>query len=232
MFGSTFVRRNARTLLPAIGILGTIGAFVACSNDNDIVVPGVTGTVVTFKDSTFDFTTLHTFAIVDSVVHVAPLTGTPLDVTRQFDAVAIAQVRNDLLSRGYVEISNPATVTPDFVVLVSAAATTNFNAFVGFPWFTSFGFSPAFAFGVFDPSWGIVFPWFPVVGTTAFDRGTLLVEIVPTSSVNNTNKTIRAVWAGVATALLNGAVTSDAVTAAINAMFVQSPYLTATPPLQ
>lgn len=118
---------------------------------------------------------------------------------------------------------------PDFVVLVSATATTNYNAFVGYPWFTTWGFySGLSSFNPgFNASWAIVYPWFPVVGTTAFDRGTLLVDLVPTKSVNPTAETVSAAWTGAATAALNGAVTQDVVTASIDKMFQLSPYLTA-----
>jgi hypothetical protein len=213
--------------LPVAGLLGVVGTFAACTDNNDLVVgPVVTGTVVTFKDSTFDFTTLHTFSMPDTVVHLS--TGTLLDVNRAFDATILSQVRSNFLSRGYVEISDPRSVKPDFVVLVATTATTNFNAFSGSPFFTIWGFSGVFSFFTFDSSWTEVFPWFPVVGNTAFDRGTLIVDLIPTSSVNTTNRTIRSAWAGVATALLNGTITGDVITSAINQMFIQSPYLTAT----
>ncbi len=230
MFGSSFVRRNARTLLPVVGLLGAAGSFAACTSDNNLVVPVVTGTVVTFKDSTFNFTTLHTFAIADSVVHLAPLSATPLVVSRQFDALILSDVRNNFLARGYVQISNPSAVKPDFVVLVGATATTSFNAFVGSPFFVFFGFSPALSFFTFDASFTETFPFFSVVGNTAFDQGTLIVDLIPTNSVNPTTRTVRSAWAGVATGLINGVNTADQITSAINQMFIQSPYLTAPGP--
>jgi hypothetical protein len=61
------------------------------------------------------------------------------------------------------------------------------------------------------------------------DTGTLIVDLVPTLSVNPLGKTISSAWAGVAAALLNGTVTATTVTDAINQMFALSPYLTATP---
>jgi hypothetical protein len=209
--------------------------MVACNGDGDlfnVVIPSVVNpTVVTFKDSTFNFTTLHTFAMPDSVIHFNnPVTGTP-DITRAFDAVALNQVRTDLLARGYTQVNAGPGVTPDFTVLVGANSSPGFNAFASFSWFSDWGFFPGWAWFApgFDTSWGIVFPWFPVVGVTAFPRGTLIVTITPSASVNPLDKTIRAVWSGVATAILDGVVTAPVVTGAIDQMFAQSPYLTATP---
>jgi hypothetical protein len=68
-----------------------------------------------------------------------------------------------------------------------------------------------------------------VAGVTAFDRGTLIVTIVPTSSIDQANETIQAAWAGVATGVLNGSITSLTITTAIDKMFALSPYLVATP---
>ena len=184
-----------------------------------------------FKDSTFDFTTLHTFSMPDTVVHFFPISGTQLDVPRQFDATAINQVREDLRARGYIEITN-GSIRPDFVVLVGATATTNYNAFVGYRWFSLLGFLQRL--GVVHPgfstTWGIIYPWFQTVGNTAFAQGTLIVDLIPTASVNTATRNVRSAWAGVATSLLTGGITTVTVAAAVDRMFQLSPYLTATTP--
>ena len=204
----------------------------ACGDKIEVVSPVPVTSVTTFHDSAFNFTTLTTFAMPDSVVHLTPVTGTPLEVTRQFDQVALQQVRQNLLARGYVEDTIPGTQAT-FVVLVGATATTNYNAFVGYPWFTAWGFWPgwtSFTPGGFDNSWTIVYPWFSVVGTTAYDRGTLIVDMIPTLSVNPLDKSIRSAWAGVATSTLaDSSLTASLVQAAIDQMFALSPYLVAGP---
>jgi hypothetical protein len=235
MIGTTGAWRRVQTLMPTVGLVaGLVGVvgITACDDDADFVniIPPAS-VVTTFNDPNFNFATLRTFAMPDTVVHFNPVTGNPIDVPRQFDRAALDQVRQDLLSRGYVQISNPLTVRPDFIVLVGASATQNYNAFVSVPWFGLWGSAPVwgwFAPG-FDTSWGIVYPWFGTVGVTSYDRGTLVVTIVPTASVNPTGKQISAVWAGVATAVLAGQVTSASVQAAINRMFDLSPYLIAGP---
>ncbi len=226
-------RRRAFGLRRTLGLLSGVAvlAGIGCSDNGNLVGVISSGIVTTFKDSNFNFTTLHTFAMPDTVAHLVPITGTPLPITGQFDAVALNQVRADLLARGYTDVSNTPGVTPDFVVLVGATATDNSAAFVTFPWFNFWGFSPVFNFFTpgFSSAWGIIFPWAPVTGVTAFDRGTLIVTIVPTSSIDQANETIQAAWAGVATGLLNGSITTLTITTAIDKMFALSPYLVATP---
>jgi hypothetical protein len=228
---TTKTRRRARAFIPTIALLAGAVGLGACSSDKDINAPISGVAVTTFKDQSFNFTTLHTFAMPDTVVHFDPVTGTPLPVSRQFDQVALNQVRVDLLARGYTEITEPSTVMPDFVVLVGATATQNFSAFASFSWFSLWGSSPVWAWYApgFDNSWGIVAPFAVVTGPVVVDTGTLIVDLVPTLSVNPLGKTISSAWAGVAAALLNGTVTSTTVTDAINQMFALSPYLTATP---
>src|SRR5262249_38219322 len=92
---------RALGLATVIAVLGIGG----CSDNNNLIVP-ITGLVTTFKDSNFNFATLHTFAMPDTVARLVPLTGTPLPITGQFDAVALNQVRTNLLARGYTDVSN------------------------------------------------------------------------------------------------------------------------------
>jgi Domain of unknown function (DUF4136) len=233
MIGKTEARRRASTLLAAIAVVGVIGGMAACSDDDDIIIPA--GSVTTFADSSFDFTTLHTFAMADTVAHLTNVGVNPVPVTNAFDQTILAQVRADLLARGYTEV-DPKVTRPDFVVLSGVSASDNYNAFITSNWFTYWGTSPVWVWvpaGV-DPSWTIIYPWFNAGAVVTFQRTTLIVTIVPTLPTVNpliAQKQIRAAWAGVATSLLGQDNISQAnVQNAINIMFQQSPYLTNTAP--
>jgi hypothetical protein len=229
MFGINRARRRTHSLVPIVGLLTALVGLGACGeSNNNLVGPTVVGAVATFRDSTFNFGALSTFSMPDTVVQFTPATGTPIAVSRQWDAAILTRVAAGFESRGYTRVTASSTVTPDFVVLVGATATTNYNAFVSYPWFSSWGFYSGWAWYApgFDASWGIVYPWYGVVGVTSYDRGTVVVTAIPTRSVAPASKTITAVWAGVATALVNGTVTVDHVNAAIDQMFTLSPYFT------
>jgi hypothetical protein len=234
MIERTQLRRRARALLPMAGLLAGLGGLAGvsgCNDDNNnIVTPVITKVVTVFKDSSFNFATLHTFAMPDTVVHFNPVTGTPLPVSRDFDQETLDRVRQDFIARGYTEVSDPRTTRPDFIVLVGATATQTYNAFVGYSWFGIWGFSPDWGWYTpgFTNTWGIVYPWFGVVGVTSFERGTLVVDLIPTASVNPTNRTIQSAWTGVASSLLDGSINQSTIDAAIDEMFRLSPYLTAT----
>jgi hypothetical protein len=225
------VLRRTCILLPTIGMLS--GMTVACGSDDDDIVAVPTPVVRTVRDPSFNFATLRTFAMPDTVAHLVPATGTPLVVSREFDRTVLDQVRANLITRGYTQVANPATTTPDFLVLVGATAATNYDLFATYNWYPYYStysgllwYAPGF-----NSSWTLVYPFYPTVGVTAYDRGSFLVTIVPTLTVNPLAQQISAEWAGTATALLDGNVTSTMVQTAIDQMFTQSPYLVASPPL-
>ena len=233
MIGKTEARRRASTLLAAIAVVGVIGGMAACSDDDDIIIPA--GSVTTFADSSFDFTTLHTFAMADTVAHLVNVGVNPVPVTDAFDATILSQVRTDLLARGYTEV-DPKVTRPDFVVLTGVSASDNYNAFITSNWFTYWGTSPIWGWlpGGVDPSWTIIYPWFNAGSVVTFQRSTLIVTIEPTTQVENPIlgvKQLRAAWAGVATSLLGQQnITNTLVQNAINLMFQQSPYLVNSAP--
>lgn len=221
--------RRARGFLPLLGLAGAL-AVTACGDD-DVVNPLPVVNVFTFHDTTFDFNTLSTFSMPDTVVHFLPVSGVPIDPSRAFDQVALDRVRSDFIARGYTEV-DPATETPSFVVLVGATAHANFDAYVSYPWYGVWGFWPGWGWYApgFDASWGITYPWYPVVGVTQYDVGTLVVNLIPTATIDSVNHNVSSAWVGVATGLLNTGVTSELISAAIDQMFIQSPYLTAPMP--
>jgi hypothetical protein len=216
-----------------LAVLGCSVAIAACDDDDEILFveldPIVAQGVRTFVDSTVNFSMLRTFAMPDTVVHFTPVTGTPIPASRAYDRAALDRVRQNLLARGYRQIQAPDSANvPSFMVLVGATATQNYDAWVGYVWYEDWGFYPGWGwYPDFDDDWDIVYPWYPVVGTTAYNRGTLIVDLIPTTMVNPLARTIRSAWAGVASGVLDGTQTESTVTAAIDRMFELSPYLRA-----
>jgi hypothetical protein len=223
------VLRRMCTLLPAIGLL--TGMAVACDDDDDIVGVIPTPVVRTVRDPAFNFSNLKTFAMPDTVAHLAPLTGTAIAVSRDFDRTVLDQVKANLLARGYVQVTNPILTQPDFVVLVGATATQTYDAYATYSWYPYYGYYSGWGWYApgFTSDWTIVYPFYASVGVTTLERGTFLVTLVPTLTVNPLAKNFNAEWAGSATSLLEGGATENLVKAAVDEMFAQSPYLVAAP---
>jgi len=224
------VLRRVCTLVPTIGLLGSM-ALVGCDDDNDVVAVIPTPVVTATRDPNFNFPTLRTFAMPDTVAHFVPVSGTPLVISRDFDRTVLDQVRANLTARGYVQVSNPATTTPSFVVLVGATAAANYAVYQTYSWYPYYGYYSGW--GWFSPGfstdWTLAYPWYSSTGVITVDRGTYVVTIVPTLSVNPLVKQLNAAWAGTASALLESGITTNMVQSAIDQMFVKSPYLQAGP---
>ena len=77
MIGTTGAWRRVQTLMPTVGLLaGLVGVsgITACDDDNDFVnVIPVTPVVTTFNDPNFNFATLRTFSMPDTVVQTGRL---------------------------------------------------------------------------------------------------------------------------------------------------------------
>lgn len=218
--------RTSRLLL---GLVTLLGAAACGDDDDDIVIPSSSVVVTALRDSTFNFQSLTTFAMPDTVIHFQPQSGTPIAVSREFDRTILDQVRRDFLARGYTEVTRADSIMPSFVVLVGTTEAAQYNAWVGYPWYTTWGYWTGWGWYTpgFDNTWTIVYPWYPVVGVTSYERGTILVDLIPTTQVNPLDRSIKSAWAGVATAVLNGTATTAGVAAAIDQMFALSPYLVA-----
>jgi hypothetical protein len=223
------VLRRMCTLLPAVGLL--TGMAVACDDDDDIVGVIPTPVVRVVADPTFNFTTLRTFAMPDTVAHFTSLTGTSISPSREFDRTVLDQVKANLQARGYVQVTNPVINKPDFVVLVGATASQTYDAYSTYSWYPYYGYYSGWGWYTqgFTSDWTLVYPFYASEGVTPLERGTFLVTLVPTLSVNPLSRQIRGEWAGTATSLLNGNVTDNLVKAAVDEMFRQSPYLVAGP---
>jgi Domain of unknown function (DUF4136) len=227
------VLRRMCTLLPAIGLL--TGMAVACDDDDDIVGVIPTPVVRVANNPAFNFSSLKTFSMPDTVAHFAPLTGTPLAVSRDFDRTVLDQVKANLLARGYVQAANPIQNRPDFVVLVGATATQTYDAYATYSFYPYYGYYSGWGWYTpgFTSDWTIAYPFYASVGVTTLERGTFLVTLVPTAPALAVNplvaKQFNAEWAGSATSLLDGGATENLVKAAVDAMFAQSPYLVAAP---
>src|SRR3954466_11762792 len=84
MNGTTHGTHRALVALTLIAAIGIAGSLAACDDDD---ITGPVGAVTAVRDQSFNFSALHTFAMPDTVVQFAALTGTPIAPSRQYDQV-------------------------------------------------------------------------------------------------------------------------------------------------
>jgi len=158
--------------------------------------------VVTLHDTTANFQGA-TFYLFPTVAHLVP-PGESDNISRAADAAALAAIRDNMTTAGYTEVTD-STVAD--VKLLSAATTTDYQ---GYYWSYYCGYYWYYC----PPYWG----------TYEFTTGTLLVSMKDRRLAGSGAE---AMWLGIGNGLLNSTPSPTRVTDAIDAMFGQSPYISA-----
>src|SRR5438045_6644697 len=95
MIGMAAIQARRNASWRSLWVLMAIGALGACGSGEDEIVAPVPSVVFTLRDSSFNVGALRTFAMPDTVVQLAPVTGTALPVPREFDRTILDRVRAD-----------------------------------------------------------------------------------------------------------------------------------------
>jgi hypothetical protein len=174
--------------------------------------------VLTGFDKNTDFGIFQTYAMPDTVLHPVP-EGEKDDLSRDYDALIISRVVENMAKLGYTRITDP-TQPFDVLILLSALKSDweVYNYYPGYWW----GWYPGYPGG----PW---YPWYPGYGTSyKFTTGTLFITMVDPENFDPDNNAVTTLWG----ALLNGLVDGDTpsgvrqrIQSGINEAFAISPYL-------
>lgn len=203
------------------------GLTAACTPGNDITAAEA-DVVATLFDDTFDFGSVSTYAMPDSIVH---LTGDPDEadselLTRDFDAQILAQMAENLDALGWTRLpASPADPNnpPDVFVLLAATATANFSMYY-YPWYPYWcWYYPGWGYG---GGWGWYYPSYPTV-TYAYTLGTLAVTLFDPEGAVTADELMPVRWVAAINGVLDDTAASkqQRITRAIDQAFDQSPYL-------
>jgi hypothetical protein len=187
-----------KTLSAALLIAAAAGAAAGYPHRLDDVDYDV---VVTRFDSTANFQA-GTFYLLDQVVHLIP-PGSSDNLPAFSEPTVLAQIRTNMTARGYVEVtdSNAADIR-----MVSAVSTTDYVGYYYDYWcYYWYYYCP--------PYWG----------TYEYTVGTLFVSMKDrrTQGASGTPP----MWLGLGNGLVQSGTTTQRLTAAIDQMFAQSPYI-------
>lgn len=190
--------------------------------------------VVTFFDQEADFTAFSSFASrTDSIIQIEIPGAQNLEISHDFDAKLLRQINDSFTARGYTREADPQTNKPDMAVLVSAAATTEYDPYSSSPWFDFWGSWFADSLGVdVGVTWGLDYSWYTGSVVYSYDVGALVILLVDTRNIDSiaNKEDLPVLWMGTFNGLLSGSSVSieSRVTGAIDQMFSQSPYLSKT----
>jgi Domain of unknown function (DUF4136) len=180
--------------------------------------------VTTQHDRSASFSTIHTYALPDSIQEVVAPHGRPLGIDHTYDAQILAWVASNLEALGYTRV-DPAVTPADVDVLVTASAT-RYVEYVSYPFYD---YWPGWAgFSSYDASWGVYYPWaYGAAYATVLDAGTLRIEMLDARSPDPSNKQLRAIWSAAVDGVLAGSTDSllQRIQHGIDQAFAQSSYL-------
>ena len=190
--------------------------------------------VATFFDQEANFAAFSNFASrTDSIIQIEIPGAQNIAISHDYDTELLQQINSAFTERGYTREPDPQTNKPDMAVLVSAAATTEYDPYASNPWFDFWGswFADSLDVDV-DVTWGLDYSWYTGSVVYSYDVGALVILLLDIRNVDDTTQRadIPVLWMGSFNGLLSGSSTSIAnrVSGAIDQMFEQSQYLRKT----
>jgi hypothetical protein len=190
--------------------------FISCY-PGDPLSTGELDVVTTLFDSRANFATKLTYAMPDTVIHLADSTEDIVEIDRQYDDLILDETNKNLQQAGFTRVTNPQQAD---VFVLPAATVTLYAGYQPYYWYWSYWYP-------YPPGWGGWYPWYPSGGTVYTYRvGTIFINMVDPSQRDNAEKRVASIWI----AALNGVVDSASSNAArissgIEQAFKQSPYL-------
>jgi hypothetical protein len=219
-------------LLPLIII---IAGFSSCYPIDDLKVEDLDIAATIYDKAYYDgpagtmnkFEALHTFTVVDTIVHLVE-SGTADNISRTYDDFVLEQVRLNMLKLGFVEELNPQVNPADVAITVSAMSSTH-EVYTWYPywgWYWGYPYKST-ATQKSTGTTGYYYPWYPYNTYYSYQSGSVLMEMVDVARVNPDVEEIPVIWAGI----INGVLESSEsgvkarLSSGIDQCFIQSPYL-------
>lgn len=213
---------SPRLLLFAM--IGALMALYACYPGGATNV-GDFDLVITLFDENIDYSAQNTYSMPDSVVQIPDTTQT-IDPATQ--ATILNTVAANMAALGYTRIANPDPANQPDVVILCTSTTSDFAAWVSYPWYGGWGWWGGW--GYYPPGYGGGWGWgYPPSGGAAYSYtvGTIVITMmkaVPTPA-EESDMELPVVWGAGINGLAEGGGDQKRIEDAINQAYAQSPYL-------
>jgi len=203
-----------------LGLIGAVLVTTGSCYPGEVTSTGQLNLVATVRKPSFDFSTVQTFAMPDTIVQIAEDDPDAITISRANDAQILGQVRTHLLDLGWQEVTGTdlqGGTIPDVVVVNLVSATENTSWWVSYPG------------GCYWYYWCYGWYYPPVVGSTTYNAGTYFLVMANSSTLGTigTEDSVEAVWTGVLDGVLSSSTSTNftRLTDGIDQMFTQSAYL-------
>lgn len=182
--------------------------------------------VASSYDRNFNFGNARTYLMPDSVVHIRDQYGQD-QVDPIYDPYILQAIESQMQAKGFTRLDNASNERADVVVLASVTGNTNVNVWSDpydqWGWYQGWG-----GYSGLGSGWGYGYPsYYSPVTVTAYQTGSLIIQMVDPNQATTTNQTIPAVWVATFNGLIEGSPASirDRIVQGITQAFNQSTYL-------
>lgn len=175
---------------------------------------------ITHADSSIQFNSYKTFSIADSVAVID--NGHLVDRSlNEVDTAFINAVRNEMQSRGYVEVDK--NNNPDIGVNISRIYNS-YSGIVSYPdyWGGYYGYWDPYYWGY--PGYSYYFPTY--YGVYQVTEGAMSIDLLDLKNASNNGNKIVGIWNGLIRG--SGIFKSENAASQVKALFDQSPYIKVT----
>lgn len=205
-------------LLPLLLVLGGI-ALTSCYEDYGLTTQDYDSYITSYVPGT-NFQKFRYFVMPDTIVHIYDTTKTdPLKSARKYDKQILSLCASNLEARGYTRLASLADVVDSSVtfVVLNAQFSSEFTGYYYDYWYPYWGwYWPGYYPGYYPPAYG---------GTYSYTTGTNLTQIVDLGK-SRQEKRVDGIWIGIISGLTGSSTTAQTrISAGINKLFEQSPYL-------
>ena len=217
-----------RKLLLKIAVLsGIIVAFAGCypggaeyTSDTDIVI--------TDYDEDFDFKSINTYYLADSINHIVPEGDEP---DYSLDDFINGELERNLDNLGWTRLDSTSTEEPDVAIVVATTKIQYYNIY-SMPWYPGWGWGWYWKstdetqyWGYPGYGWG--YPWYGSTYVTSYETGTIAWNLFDPDNVDEDDEVIYLSWVGAINGVLGSSTsnTKDRISRGIDQAFRQSPYL-------
>jgi hypothetical protein len=216
------VKKNVQRIY-LLGLALIFGAsFSSCEQEGAEYIDEL-DTIVTRYDDSFDFTTVNTYVMPDTIIYV-PEVSIKSDSREEFDRAILQQVAQNFENLGYVRLEEgeSESVDPDVIVTLTIMENDVYAVYP-YPWYNYWAW---YDWGYWGYPWigADHSPYYPAYwGVYAYSTGTLVLDMMQPVQIEQETR-VPVVWNG----LFNGIASyglDDRMLEGIDQMFEQSPYL-------
>lgn len=190
-------------------VLSFLAALTSCYPEEEYLDASDLDTVVTFEPASADFSNKTTFAVSETVWD-----DSYDGYDGNYNTALVAQIEKNMTDLGYQLVTNPATSTPDIVIVPEIIFYDNYVIGGGGCYYGCWGWD------CFDCWWGYYPPYYPPSYVVSYSTGSILLHMIDPTV--NGDQDVNILWLGAIDGLLRNSLSHAELNRHVDQAFNQS----------